>query len=92
MIMYFITRTHSHSHTHTCFRCELNLCVCVWRQVAGRYAHAGGLPDVRQHGPLLQPAARPLPAADAGGLRHRRYDHITSQTELQLNKDNLKSW
>lgn len=43
-------------------------------QVARRRTHQGGLPHLRQHHPLLQSAGETVAAADAGGVRHRRYN------------------
>lgn len=39
-------------------------------QVARGHTHQGGLPHLRQHNPLLQPAGWTVAAADAGGVRH----------------------
>lgn len=46
---------------------------CYVLQVTRGYTHQGGLSYLRQHHPLLQPAGGPVPAADAGGVGHRRY-------------------
>lgn len=46
---------------------------CPVPQVAWRRPHQDRLPHLRQHHPLLQPAGGAVSAADAGGVRHRRY-------------------
>lgn len=52
--------------------CQPDGYVCYLLQVARGYTNQGGLPHLRQHHPLLQPAGGTVPAADAGGVRHRR--------------------
>lgn len=58
--------------SHTCPSGDVLTAARVFQDARG-LPHQSGLPHLRQHRPLLQPAGGAVSAADAGGVRHRRY-------------------